>query len=431
MDILNIYQKFSQDCAQMLCTDTRKIVPGAMFFALKGSNFDGNDFAQVALDLGCRYVIMDNHEKIVDERCIVVPDVLETLHNLARYHRRQFNIPVLAITGSNGKTTTKGLISSVLATEKNIIATEGNLNNHVGVPITLLRIQKDTEIAVIEMGANHIGEIKELCAIAEPSYGLITNIGRAHLGLFGGYAGVIQAKTELYAFLKEHQGRVFVNASDALLVEKSAGMDRVLYGPHTDGLFRVISKHTTPFVSFEWNHMVIQTQLTGEYNIDNFAAAIAVGLSFDIRPEHIQAGIEGYVAHDHRSEMHNTDRGNTIVKDFYNANVTSMEAALSSFRDMDLKKPKIVILGDMFELGEYEDEEHQRLVDFVQDAGFDQVILIGDVFGRSASDADVMKFVNVDEAIAYFAEHPVANTAVFLKASHGMHFEKLFDTLEW
>lgn len=431
MDILNIYQKFIHECGQQICTDTRKIVPGGMFFAWKGEQDDGNKYIKEALELGCSYVIMDNPDYICDDRCIVVENAIETLQNLARYHRRQFNIPVLAITGSNGKTTTKGLISSVLATEKRIIATEGNLNNHVGVPKTLLRITHDTEIAIIEMGANHVGEIATLCDIAEPTHGIVTNIGRAHLGLFGGFAGVVQAKSELYQFLRRNSGHVFVNASDELLLEKSSDIPRTLYGPKTEGLFSVQSAHTTPFVSFEWNHMMIETQLTGEYNIDNCGAAIAIGLSFDIHADHIKEGIEEYAPKNHRSEMIETKEGNIIVKDYYNANVTSMEAALRSFADLRTEKPKIVVLGDMFELGEYEDQEHQTLVDYVQSLGFQKIYLVGEIFGRTATDADVDKFKTTDEMINYFKEHSVKNSAIFLKASNGMHFDMLFNDVEW
>lgn len=431
MNIQLLYEKFLE-ARQKICTDTRGDVVDSLFFAWKGEKLDGNKYAKEALEKGALCVVVDNREYYDkhDERYIFVDDSIRALATLAHHHRKQFTIPVIALTGSNGKTTTKELISSVLQTEKNIIATQGNLNNHVGVPKTLLRITDKTDIAIIEMGANHVGEIAHLCRIAEPTHGLITNIGRAHLGLFGGFDGVVRAKTELYRFLEQNHGTSFVNAQDQLLLSQSDTDEKITYLSHDSDYF-VESLETSLFVSVVWKGNDIVTKLTGEYNLANIAAAISLAGYFHISDENIVLGLESYVPSNERSEV--VEQGsNTIIKDYYNANRSSMELALENFSNIKTEKEKIVVLGDMFELGEYSKEEHRAVIEKAMMSNYEKIILVGENFGLlekeygSSEKTNILFFKTTDDAISEMKNMNFENTYILLKASQGMNFKKLF-----
>jgi len=424
MNVIDFHNKYINEHGLKVCTDSRNVEPGSVFFALRGDSFNGNDFAVQALSNGCIAAVVDD-PLIQHERCILVSDVLSFLTELARYHRRTVNIPVIGITGSNGKTTTKELICAALSKQKKVIATIGNLNNHIGVPLTLLRITSDTDIAVIEMGANKIGDIKELCEIAEPTAGIITNIGKAHLGYFGGIGGVIEAKTEMYRFLQERDGHIFVNASDDLLLKYAGELEKTLYGPKVHNEFRVISKETVPYVSVSWGYnQEIKTQLTGEYNVENIACAIAVAMYFNVRNDLIKEGIESYHPHNNRSEITETPFGNTIIKDFYNANSSSMNVAISNAAHIKKENQVLIlILADMFELGEFSEEEHQIVARHAMSVQPDRLILIGKDFYKVPITAE--KYLSTEDCIKALQDQIITNSLILIKGSNGMHLGKI------
>lgn len=432
MDIVSLYKKFIE-CHQDISTDTRTMSPGSLFFAWKGENFDGNLFAQKALENGARYVIIDNPEYALDNRYILVEDTLQTLEELAHYHRKQFTIPIIAIGGSNGKTTTKELIARVLETQKNVVASIGSLNNHVGVPKTLLRITRDTDIAVVEIGANHLGEIAHICTIAEPTHGLITNIGRDHIGLFGGIGAVIESNLELYTYLKNNNGHLFVDKNNQQLLNYSQGLTQTRYGAGNEiSDFVVSSFVSSPFVSLAWKNNYITTSLTGEYNIENIAAAIAIGVHFNITEEGVIRGINSYIPSNNRSQIITTE-DNIIVKDFYNANRSSMELALDNLEQISWVYPEkqtIAIIGDMLELGEFSHEEHQAVVDYALLKEFDKIILVGPDFAQTQYEG-CNSYKNVEQAISDLEKSPLKNSIILLKASNGTNFTKLFNELSW
>ncbi len=354
--IYNIFKKYP-----LITTDSRNISEGAMFFALKGENFNGNKFALDALNKGAAYAIIDEAQYLENDRTILVKDVLTTLQDLAKYHRSQLSITILGLTGSNGKTTTKELVHSVLKRKYNCLATIGNFNNHIGVPLTLLRINETHEIAIIEMGANHVGEIEFLCDIAKPNHGLITNIGRAHLGEFGGFDKVIQAKLELYKAIKKDKELLFVNGNDELLMERSKNHKRKIYNSQTEEGVHGKYLSQTPLLNVLWidHTLKIRTNLIGKYNYENIMAAIAIGAHFSISPNEIQAALEDYTPANNRSQIVRTER-NTLIMDAYNANPSSVEVALENLISME-SDDKFFILGDMLELGEDSHEEHQNI----------------------------------------------------------------------
>ncbi len=432
MTIEELHTIFVNQCNGDISTDTRDLKKGSLFFALRGDTFDGNHYAQEAIEKGASFAVVDKPELKDKDGMIYVENTLETLQSLAHFHRKQFNIPVLAITGSNGKTTTKELVASVIGQEKNIVYTEGNYNNHIGVPLTLLKINEETEFVLVEMGANHVGEIESLCEIAVPHYGLITNIGRAHLGFFGGFDGVVRAKTELYRFLNQYNGTSFVNGADTLLLEQSNTLEKITYFSK-DSQYSVVSNNTTPFVSLQWDGMNIKSHLVGEYNCINIAAAIAVGDYFGISPDLIKKGIESYIPKNSRSEMVSTEKGNIIIKDYYNANRDSMERAIENIAHIDTQH-KILVLGDMFELGEFSEEEHCAVLDYAQQILPDaDIILVGAEFSKVTpnNDTSIRVFKNTEEAIFALKKSPPRNSLILLKASNGMNFQKLFDEVEW
>ena len=452
MDIKALYELYKSH--PVVTTDSRDCPSGSIFIALKGASFDGNKFAGTALAKGCSYAIVDEPEyaKNNDPRIILVDDCLTTYKELAREHRRQFNIPVIGITGTNGKTTTKELLSAVLAEKYNVMHTEGNFNNDIGVPKTLLRLAPEHQIAVIEMGASHPGDIKKLVEYAEPTCGLITNVGRAHLQGFGSFEGVMRTKGELYDFLKAHNALTFLNTSNSYLVEMARlrELERIVsYGQ--DKLSNVWGHVVSadPFLKIEWNAdtltsrlqadddlkdnsdadnngtmMQVQSHLIGTYNLDNILAAITVGLHFGVTPAQICHALEHYVPANNRSQL-TTTADNWLIVDAYNANPTSMAAAISNFTHISVAQPKMAILGDMRELGDVSAEEHQKIVDSLASAGLDEVWLVGDEFMKTR--CNFRKFNNVEEVKNAIREQKPRDRYILVKGSNGI---KLFELPE-
>ena len=428
MDIATLYSIYKQ--FPEVTTDTRNCTQGSIFFALKGANFNGNEYARKALELGCNYAIVDDEKYAVHPNIILVDDTLATLQQLANYHRKHLKIPVVGITGTNGKTTTKELVSSVLSQEYNVISTSGNYNNHIGVPLTLLRIKKEHEIAIIEMGASHMGEIKFLCEIAEPNFGLITNVGQAHLEGFGSFENIIKTKGELYDFIRStSDGKVFVDYDNPYLREMSDGMTTLFYGLEED-LFisgKVISM--SPYLEFGWkfasSRQKVKTRLVGEYNLPNALAAITIGKYFGVKTKLINKAIESYEPNNNRSQLKETNK-NMLIVDAYNANPTSMHAALENFDHMNVGH-KVLILGDMKELGLNADMEHQKIADYIAQHGFDKVFLIGDNFSRI--NTSYPRFKDLDGLKEYLTEHPIEDSYVLIKGSRSVQLEKAIEML--
>lgn len=377
MKLSALYQIFL-DC-QLVTTDSRNCPEGSLFIALKGESFNGNAFAGKALETGCAYAVIDESEYAIegDQRYILVDDCLQTLQQLANYHRRQLGTRVIGITGTNGKTTTKELISAVLSRSHNILYTLGNLNNHIGVPSTLLRLKTEHDLAVIEMGANHPGEIKFLSEIAEPDCGIITNVGKAHLEGFGSFEGVIKTKGELYDFLRKKEGStVFIHHDNAYLMNIAEGLNLIPYGTEDDLYVNGRITGNSPYLTFEWKagkdgkSYQVQTQLIGEYNFPNALAAITIGRFFGVEDAKINEALSGYTPQNNRSQLKKTD-DNTLIIDAYNANPTSMMAALQNFRNMEVPH-KMLILGDMRELGAESAAEHQKIADYLKECAFEK-----------------------------------------------------------
>lgn len=433
MKLYEIYQSHPE-----ICTDSRTCPQGSLFFALKGENFDANAFAMGALEKGAAFAVVDNPEFAVDERFILVDDVLKSLQELARFHRQKLGTKIVGITGTNGKTTTKELIAAVLKQKYNILFTQGNLNNHIGVPLTLLQLKPEHEIAVIEMGANHQGEIKMLTEIALPDFGIITNVGKAHLEGFGSFEGVKKTKAELYDFIQANFGKIFLNTGNEHLVEmaEKAGF--------TDGKniisYKINSKidenlavgnniESLPMLKLECTtsegKFVVETQLIGAYNTENVLAATAIGHYFGIENELIKAGLENYQPQNNRSQFTQTEH-NKLIIDAYNANPTSMQAAILNFASMKAEN-KTLIIGDMLELGTQSDEEHQRIVDLVEESGFADVYLIGKCFQEVKS--NFINFAEVNGLIQFLQENPLKNRFILIKGSRGIHLEKIIGNL--
>ena len=426
-ELYEIYKKHP-----VVTTDSRDCPKGSIFIALKGASFDGNKFAAMALEKGCSYAVVDEKAYAVegDDRYILVDDALVAFKELAREHRRQFDIPVIGITGTNGKTTTKELISAVLAEKYNVMHTEGNFNNDVGVPKTLLRLRPEHEIAVVEMGASHPGDIKKLIEYAEPTCGMITNVGRAHLQGFGSFEGVKKTKGELYDFIKAHDGLIFLNESNSDLVEMAGEreMPRIeTYGRDGDGNITGHVVSCAPFLKFSWyrkgreGECEVQTHLIGAYNIDNMLAAIAIGLHFGVSYEQINHALASYMPSNDRSELTVTEH-NHLVVDAYNANPSSMAAALENFKLMDVPS-KMAILGDMRELGKYSDEEHQKVVDKLKEYNINNVWLVGPEFEKTKT--DFRKFHDVDEVKAEIARQQPQGNYILIKGSNGIRLFEL------
>jgi UDP-N-acetylmuramoyl-tripeptide--D-alanyl-D-alanine ligase len=438
MEIQRIYRHFIEDCQQKICTDSRRPIPGSMFFALPGDTYDGNNYAQKAHDLGCRYAIVDDPSLRNEPGMIYVDNVVVTLQELARHHRSQFTIPVFMIAGSNGKTTTKELLAHTLRTQKDVVSTKGNYNNHIGVPLTILALNKHIEIAVIEAGTNHRGELQKLCQIAQPTAGVVTNFGRDHLGEYGGPAGVIEANLELYTYLREHGGHVFVNASDDMLVKYSSDMERTLYGPSTSGIFKVtcippIDLHSRYYLSVNWKlGGTITTHLVGSYNVDNIACAIAVASHYGVLKENIVTSISSYVPKNNRSELHVGSRGAIVIKDFYNANRTSMEKAIDNLYDIKGTRELIFVLGDMKELGEFSPEEHKAVVRHALSYNPYKVLLLGEEFSNvDLPNEHISYFTDHDSLVHYLNNMNVDNSIVLLKGSQSMNMQDIFERVRW
>ena len=435
--IEQLYQAYL--CSRTVTTDSRNITPGCLFFAFKGERFDGNAFAPQALEQGAALCVISDPQYKVDDRCILVPDVLATLQELAREHRRHLTIPVVGITGTNGKTTTKELVHAVLAKRYKTSATKGNFNNHLGVPLTLLSIPENTEIAIVEMGANHPGEIAFLCGIADPDCGLITNVGRAHLEGFGSFEGVIQTKTELYRHLAakgerlkvkgERYPTVFANADNPILISHLSPLtSHLTYGRSqeadvrgtlvTDSSNQAIKQSSNPYLHFYFevgdNVYNVRTHLLGAYNFDNCMAAVAVGLHFGVEPWDIKEAIEEYVPSNQRSEWKQTDR-NSLYLDCYNANPSSMEAAITSFKNMG---GTMAVIGGMHELGADERKEHERVVAQLEECHLERVLLVGPEWAPLPHPANMLLFPDTEAVTAYLKEHPVSGATILVKGSN-------------
>ena len=425
--IKELYQHFL--LSDGVSTDSRKDVTNKIFFALSGDNFNGNKFATDALNKGAKLCVIDDASLIINDQYFLVTNVLDALQELARHHREKSSAKVFAITGSNGKTTTKELISSVLGDYTDVISTDGNYNNHIGVPLTLLKIKATTKIAVIEMGANHIGEIHSLCEIAQPDVGLITNIGKAHLDGFGSLDGVISAKNELYRYIKVNNGKAIVDSDDKLLSDLSKDLERFTYGiKNADLVGEMIDNK--PYVKFSWKsnekEYECNTQLYGNYNFYNLMAAIATGLYFNVPDEVINKAITNYIPQNNRSQQLKT-KTNHIVMDAYNANPASMKEAICNFVEQEFKNSWYII-GDMFELGDYAMNEHQLITDILVKENAKNVILIGKDFSNT-QDHIFLKFVTTNEAKVYLSKNQIKNSSILIKGSRGMELEKLLDVL--
>ncbi len=423
MKIEEIYKLYQQ--TYKVATDTRKDLNGAIFFALKGDNFNGNRYAEKALTLGANYAIVDEEEYQTDDRMILVENVLICLQDLARFHRFQLGTNIIALTGSNGKTTTKELISAVLSQKFKTKATLGNLNNHIGVPLTLLSITPEVEMAVVEMGANHPLEIETLCNIAYPDVGYITNFGKVHLEGFGSLDGVIESKTEMYRHLQKHEKMVFVNADDPVQMKRSNTIKRIVFGSSNSD-FNIEFLGVNPFVKVSCQDIQIQSQLIGQYNFTNIAVAIAFGLFFKIDISDIKKGIETYVPTNNRSQI--IEKGNIkIILDAYNANPNSMEAALENLAQLSGEK-KIAILGDMFEIGDTAIDEHNKIVQLVEKLDIDMAILIGQLFeSTKVTSPKIKKFKDLKEfELNYNLEH-LKHSTLLIKASRGMALERIVE----
>lgn len=426
MSISEIYKLFQQSAG--ISTDTRKIEDNTIFFALKGENFNANKFADQALENGAAFAVIDDVQYRGDRK-ILVTDALTCLQELALYHRRQLSIPVVSLTGSNGKTTTKELIAAVLSAKFKTAFTKGNLNNHIGVPLSLLSISDTDEMAIIEMGANHQNEIQFLCSLSEPDYGYITNFGKAHLEGFGGVEGVIKGKSELYDFLRTKQGsKVFLNLDDPIQIEKSSGITHISFGTNETANYQVkLIEDGRPMVAVEFDDQVIQSRLTGSYNFSNIAASICIGKYFGISSAEIKHAIESYSPTNNRSQLSSTDK-NKLVIDAYNANPSSVEAALRNFDQFE-GAHKWVLLGDMFEMGEWSAKEHQRITDLAGKLSFEKVLLAGEDFFDTEAAEGILKFRNTDDLLAFLEQEKPEGKVILIKGSRGMKMEKTIPLL--
>lgn len=414
MTIEAIYQLFDPSIG--ISTDTRNINDGQLFFALKGANFNGNLYAEQAINSGASYAIIDEKEYQVNDQCILVDDVLTCLQDLAHHHRMQFDIPVIGITGSNGKTTSKELIHAGLSAQYKVHYTKGNFNNHIGVPLTLLAMQRDTEIAIIEMGANHMNEIEALSKIAHPNYGIITNCGKAHIEGFGSEENIKIGKGELYQHIKNNGGQLFVNEEIDYLMDMSEGIDRITYS-------NLEVKSSNPLLSLEAEGKTFNVQLLGRYNVANISGAFHISKHFNIDTDRILKALSAYEPDGlNRSELKDY-KGAKIIMDAYNANPSSMNAALESFHQ-DEYDSKTVILGDMFELGDTSNQEHQNIISKLSELNFDTKVVVGSLFKKNANDS-VIAFETTEEVKAWFDQQKLEGKAILIKGSRGMKLESL------
>ena len=429
MKIEEIYRMF-RECAGVT-TDSRKCGMGLMFFALKGERFDGNEFVRGALEQGCPYAVMDNKElyDAADARMILVDNVLDTLQKVAAHHRRELGTPVIGITGTNGKTTTKELTNAVMSTTYSVLYTQGNLNNSIGVPLTVLGLKPEHQYAIVEMGASHPGDIKELVEVSQPDYGLITNVGKAHLLGFGSFEGVKRTKGELYDWLREHGGTAFVNRDNEHLQQMCAGLPLIEYGKpgQEDLLVEGEVLECNPFVKFRWRSKggewhTVQTNLIGAYNVDNALAAITIGLKFGVSEQNASDAVANYKPQNNRSQLTETGR-NHLVVDAYNANPTSMVAAIENF-SMIKADNKMLILGDMRELGDVSEAEHRNIAELLKEKGFTRVWLVGSEFAKAAQGSGFRLFADVEAVNAVLTAEPVSGKTILIKGSNSIGLTK-------
>ena len=425
-DIEKIYELYKK--TYTVTTDSRTITPGCVFVALKGEHFDGNDFAlKVAEEGVAACVIADRQNLPKHKRLFIVDDSLKALQELAKYHREKLGLPIIGITGTNGKTTTKELVSAVLSKKYNLIFTQGNYNNQLGVPLTLLRIKPDTELAVVEMGASHPGDIDELTNLGEPNFGMITNIGRAHLRDFGGYEGVIKTKNEMYQYIAAHKGLLFINKDNDLLMGLAKDINKVTYGTcqEADVPGKILSAN--PYLSVEWNGHKLDTQLVGDYNFENVMAAICIGKHFGVNDKDIVEALSNYHPTNNRSQVIETGK-NRVVMDAYNANPTSMSHAIRNFRNI-CSDYNVLILGDMLELGEESEKEHQAIIELLKELKFQLVFLVGSEFAKVAKNSTFFRLSDVDKLIRYITLNPISGYDILVKGSNGIHLNKIIDSL--
>jgi UDP-N-acetylmuramoyl-tripeptide--D-alanyl-D-alanine ligase len=414
MNIPDLYKIFNEN--PIVTTDSRNCPKGSIFFALKGERFNGNHYAKETIEKGCAYAIVDEIEYANGRNIIYVENVLTTLQKLANFHRNQLNIPIVGITGTNGKTTTKELIASVLQRKYKTLYTQGNLNNHIGVPLTLLQLKNEHEIGIIEMGANHPGEIKTLVEIVNPNYGIITNVGKAHIEGFGSFEGVVKTKSELYDFLRNHNGTAFVNKANEILMKSSKGISNVIYyGKDSD--FESFMLNNNPFLELKWRNFCIKSKLIGSYNAENIMAAIAIGCYFSVKDDEIVKAIEEYTPTNNRSQYKKTEKNDLII-DAYNANPTSMNASIDNFNQIE-NDNKIVILGDMKELGEISDSEHQKVVDKLEKLNLCKILIVGSEFGKTET-KKALKFTDINDLNNYLVNENFKNHLILIKGSNSM-----------
>lgn len=430
MNIAALYDLLFQPLKN-ISTDSRKIKPGDIYFALRGEHFNGNDFADHALKSGASFAVVDDPDLPRNEKFILVENVLQTLQELSVYHRQQFSIPVIAITGTNGKTTTKELTNIILSQKYNTISTKGNLNNHIGVPVTLLSITRQTEIAIVEMGANHPGEIDFLCQLSSPGYGLITNVGKAHLEGFGSLEGVLQTKTELYRFLQTNNGIVFLNQDNDLLKPHAAGITQVTYGVESGNVMSAQEITADPFVRLllraNGQEIHINSRLPGKYNAQNILAAACIGSYFGVDLSQIKSAVESYQPSNNRSQIIRTNK-NRLLLDAYNANPSSMEQALTEFAG-SWDGEKVLILGDMMELGTESDREHQAILELIRNKGFQEVYLVGSIFTRNNTERNWHCFQDSELATIWLDHHQIQNKTILIKGSRSVRLEILAEVL--
>lgn len=426
MDIKDLYSKYLS--SKGVSTDTRKIEKDTIFFALKGANFNGNEFASKAIESGASYAVIDEEKYKTSNRTILVPDVLTALQQLANYHRRQLNIPVLAITGSNGKTTTKELINAVLSCKYKTYATKGNLNNHIGIPLTLLAIEKGTELAIVEMGANHQKEIEGYCKVAEPTHGIITNIGKAHLEGFGGPEGVKKGKGELFDYLLASKGIVFINSKNEILTGMSKFASPVFF-PQEKDFYNCEFLDASPFVKLKAeNGEIVTTHLIGKYNFENIASALCIGKFFGVDPSKANEAVASYIPSNNRSQI--VQKGNNeVILDAYNANPSSMKAAIENFAQMK-KEKKVMILGDMFELGPESRKEHEGIGKLMSGLLFDKILLVGKEMKYAKDFCHHASYFESKQLLEdYLKENKITNSTILVKGSRGMGLESLLELI--
>ncbi|MEO8517029.1 MAG: UDP-N-acetylmuramoyl-tripeptide--D-alanyl-D-alanine ligase [Flavobacterium sp.] len=427
MDIPHIHSLFLK--CNSISIDTRKIEQNSLFVAIKGENFDANTFAKEALEKGASYVIIDNKEYSIDQRTILVDNSLIALQELAKFHRLYLKLPIIALTGSNGKTTTKELVNAVLSKKYKTKATVGNLNNHIGVPLTLLSFSKETEIGIVEMGANHKKEIEFLCDLAQPDFGYITNFGKAHLEGFGGVEGVIEGKSEMYKYLLKHEKMAFVNLEDSIQIEKSKNIKTFTFGINKEySNVNISSISANPFVSISYNKIIIKTHLIGLYNANNLNAALTIGTFFKVQDAGIKEALEGYIPENNRSQLL-TKGSNQIILDAYNANPSSMAVAIQNFVQLE-NSNKILILGDMFELGEESQKEHQAIVESLLGENEITCYFIGkDFYFNKMARKNYNFYQNFDEFSNFLKGKSIDNSTILIKGSRGMALERTLNFL--